>query len=84
MAPKKAMTEFQKRIVDYLSSDRPPNHAANRWEIAQIVFKEKWKNPSGRGALVGHITRAAKKMPEQIGIRWAKDRWGDQTLFLRR
>lgn len=51
------MTAFQQRIYDFLKTQ--PNRYASTWIIAQRAFPEKWKKAAARGALVGHITRAA-------------------------
>ena len=53
------MTEFQQRILDVLPMF--PNSTGSTWAIAQYAFPEKWAKRSGRGALVGHIARAAVK-----------------------
>ena len=78
------MTEFQKRILNYLK--KCPNEMADLWEIAQAGFPEKWAHRSGRGALIGHIDRAGVKagcirIPPQDQYHTAvlalpeKDRW---------
>lgn len=60
------MTEFQRRIMMYLSVLR---REASMWEIAQKVFPEKWSKPtgrqrSGRGVLIAHLRRACQKLDE--------------------
>ena len=62
----KGMTEFQRRIMTYLST---LSHEASMWEIAQKVFPEKWSKPtgrqrSGRGVLIAHLRRACQKLDE--------------------
>lgn len=55
------MTDFQRRIVDFLER-KALNGQADCWTIAQYVFPEKWARKSGRGALTGHIDRAGTKL----------------------
>lgn len=59
------------------------NQMASTWEIAQIAFPEKWAKRSGRGALIGHIDRAAQKMPDFL-IRLAPKTRFDAATFCRR
>lgn len=56
------LTEFQKAIL--WAVETSDTRSLSRWAIAQKAFPEKWARRQGRGALIGHIDRAAKKMPE--------------------
>ncbi len=59
------MTDFQTAIYDYLRKQKHPVSAAH---IAQNVFPAKWAKRSGHGALIGHVDRAALKLPDVM--RW--------------
>ena len=70
------MTPFQKSILKYVRKRRD----ANTWEIARDVFPERWTKAgprpySGRGALIGHIDRAASQLPDLVRLP-PKDRYG--------
>ena len=75
------LTEFQKAIL--WAVERGVNRMASTWQIAQVAFPEKWKKPSGRGALIGHIDRAGQKMPDLLVRLAPKDQW-DAATFCRR
>lgn len=55
------ITPFAALIMDALEK-RPHSHLSTHM-IAQQVFPGKWSRRKGRGALVGHIDRAASKLP---------------------
>jgi hypothetical protein len=79
--PLPPLTEFQKSIL--WAVEMGTNQMACTWEIAQKAFPEKWAKRSGRGALVGHIVTAARKMPDLVGIIPAKDQHGTPVVFRR-
>ncbi len=60
------LTDFQRRILEFLP--KCVNQETDPWVIAQAVFPEKWAHRAGRGALIGHITRAAVKMGRDCWI----------------
>ncbi len=72
------MTEFQRKILEYVCKQRN----ASTWEIAQNVFPEKWARLSGRGALIGHIDRAASSMSELIRLP-PRDEHGEAEFWYR-
>ena len=76
------LTEFQKSILRAVEKGR--NCMANTWEIAQVAFPEKWAKRSGRGALIGHIDRAAQKMPDLLVRLDPKTRYDAATFCKRR
>jgi hypothetical protein len=76
------LTEFQKSILWAVEKSR--NQMANTWEIAQDAFPEKWAKRSGRGALIGHIDRAAMKMDDLLVRLDPKTRFDAATFCVRR
>lgn len=75
------LTEFQKAILWAVETE--PSRSLSRWGIAQKAFPEKWKRRQGRGALIGHIDRAAAKMPQHLIRLPPLGRWSDALLVLR-
>jgi hypothetical protein len=73
------VSEFQQQIIDHLKTC--PNQMDSTWSIAQKAFPEKWKRRSGRGALIGHIVRAASKL-DSVVILPPKGEYGDYTICL--
>ena len=71
------MTEFQKRILKFVKQS--PNAMASCWTIAQLEFPEKWKNKSGRGAVIGHIDRRGSAIEGMIRLT-PRDRYDSAVL----
>src|SRR5574341_364781 len=71
------LTQFQRRILGFIKGQ---GGDANTWEIAQGAFREKWTRRSGRGALIGHIDRAASKIPNMVRLP-PRDQWGQAHFF---
>ena len=75
------LTDFQKAIL--WAAGREPNRMASAWLIAQKAFPDRWEKRAARGALIGHIRRAAFKMPDMCCVLPPKGQHGDYTICLR-
>lgn len=71
-------TDFQRRIIECVKKE--PNQMTSTWSIAQHAFPEKWARRKGRGALIGHIVRAASSHPN-LGVLPPQDQYGDYTIY---
>lgn len=74
------LTDFQKAIL--WAVEKSPGYTLSTWGIAQLAFPEKWINLSGRGALIGHIDRAAMKMKDFFVRSGPKDRFDTDRISL--
>lgn len=72
------LTDFQKAIL--WAAERTPNGQASAWHIAQVAFYDTWKKPAARGALIGHIRRAANKMRDMCCVLPPKRQHDDYTI----
>lgn len=78
MSKPKELTKFQEAILWAVETE--PNQMACTWTIAQKAFPERWAKRSGRGALIGHIDRAAMKMADLVHRLPPKDRHGTAII----
>lgn len=74
---REGLTEFQGRILEFIVKG---GGIASWWEIGQYGFPEKWMRVQGRGALIGHIDRAATKVAGMVRLP-PRDRWGSAEFF---
>lgn len=70
-------TEFQERIREYV--ERCPNQMAGVYTVAANVFPERWKRRAARGAMTGHVRRAAEVCSGLIFLP-GRDRWDPGTV----
>lgn len=74
-------TEFEACTLQAVVNE--PSRSASTWVIAQTAFPEKWARVSGRGALIGHIDRAGRRLDDYLSRSPPADRWDAARFTLR-
>lgn len=74
-------TDFQRRVLEYVQQHSTGGKNVSAWVIAQNAFPEKWAKKAGRGALVGHIDRAADAVG--LGRIPGADQFADPSYFVK-
>lgn len=74
----KKMTEFQRSIL--IAVPKGLNQMMSTWEIAQEAFPKRWRNPASRGALVGQIDKAGRKLKKCLVRLDPKNEHDDATF----